>query len=299
MRTVTINDTKVSIPQKWNELTKDQFIYICSLFFQPGEFHSKRFLLMAYLLGLKIKNMGRLRQTGEAHAFIFNKKTIFIEPDDLAGLLDATNFLFKKTSKNNDPETYQVSSNLTVNLIPSFIVNNTEFHGPADMLSNITYAEYIHTETNFFRYYKHQAPVFLDRLIAILYRPKSKSYNPKSIDYNGDIREPFNDFLTDDYAIQIKGLDPAIKSAILLFYEGCKWFIGKKFPLMHDGDRGNVPDDIFMINMEIVNALADYDVTKVDKVRKQLLYDVLTTQESMIKRNKAMEEETKKIKNNV
>jgi hypothetical protein len=82
-------------------------------------------------------------------------------------------------------------------------------------------SEFIFSEQFYSDYKATKKMDALDQLVATLYRPAKKGYDAKR-NPDGDIRIPYNDFLTGYYADKIGGWPAKVKQAILHWYEGCR-----------------------------------------------------------------------------
>ncbi len=112
-------------------------------------------------------------------------------------------------------------------------------YGPADGFSNIRFNEFVYAESWFMSYQETGETADLDRLIAVLYRPKDKKCDPTSPDYTGDVREPFNDNLIGMRDIWVSRLPRKIKLAILLWYTGCRMDLVESYENVFSGDKEN------------------------------------------------------------
>ena len=309
MFTVKINNDTFQCPSIWNELSAVQLLRIAEL----SRLHLNHFefktLMLPYLLGLQAMTIEERILEGET-CFFFKegKKNIYIlAAVDISYIIQKFDFLFKiskekstDTAVSEPLEVYALHSRLTKSIIPYITVAGTKFYGPADGLSNILFQEYIHTETFMSKYSDTGDITFLDKIIAVLYRPQVDNYDPENIFYQGDRRELFNDFIINKRAALISKVDINLKYAIYLFYTGCINHIQKLFKEVFTATSNQEPatrNNTFLSMMKLVTALTQNDVTKNEQVRKTYLYEVMITlQEMMIQRSK-MKEEIDRIKN--
>ncbi|MFD2961382.1 MULTISPECIES: hypothetical protein [Olivibacter] len=121
---------------------------------------------------------------------------------------------------------------LSVNKIPEFSIKGTTYYGPADRLDNLRFGEFVMAETYFIQYFNTKDPNVLNKLIAVLYRPKGKGkeYVVGSATYRGDVRVKFNGQNVDDQAKTFELLNPVIRDAIYLFYVSARWLLFENFP---------------------------------------------------------------------
>lgn len=301
MRTLTIDGDKFPIPENWNELTRQQLVTLGQLnrFSLPvGEFQFKMLLAFTGLVPERKPEVQKINYKGERrifHHMANGRRKYLIEQAELAWISEQLNFFFKKTKNDEKEEQFYVHSTLTKNLLPDIDVKGKTWYGPSDSLTNLLFAEFIHTET-FLDYYGHtKKPEYLDKLIATIYRPQDPEYNPKSVNFHGDRREKFNDHLIDMRAVKLAEVHPAVKQAIYLFYLGCRNFIVKKFPKVFPPSSGNEKKkDAFMQFMKLVDALANNDVTKNEQIRQTYLYEVMVSLQAAAEQKERIEEMYKK-----
>jgi len=122
------------------------------------------------------------------------------------------------------------ANNLTRQLLPVVKIGLKKLYGPADELANLSFVEFIKAESAYIAYAKTRDPEALNLLVAILYRPKRKDYSPQSPDFDGDIREKYNDHLVGDRVKLVSRLPLSTRQAIFLFYDGCRALILKQYP---------------------------------------------------------------------
>jgi len=286
MYTLKINNEIIQIPSSWNELTAEQLLTSISLSdknLSLGEYTSRLLLDITELIPIIKKE--KIAGGGYLFYFKYDRKKYLIDARDFSAISNKLSFLFYRENDN-----FYFNYNLTRNLLPVIRISAfKKLYGPSDTLTNLLFEEFIHTETYLNRFETTRGePKYLDKLIAVLYRPKARHLNIDSNNFKGDIREPFNDHVTQKIARLVARMKDDYKKAILLFYNGCRRFITSKFPNTFS-ETSSGSDDIFMSFMKLVNALSESDVTKKEQVRKSYLYDVLITLEELaIQRKKLL-----------
>lgn len=128
--------------------------------------------------------------------------------------------------------------NLWINPMPQLSVversRNAKkvYYGPVNGFAEITLSEFLDADEAYRTYLNTSDVADLDNFIAIIYREKSKDFNPKSPDTNGDCREPYND-LTVKYRLEnISKLPLAKKLVPFIWFESCKNFITDKYEVI-------------------------------------------------------------------
>jgi hypothetical protein len=159
-------------------------------------------------------------------------------------------------------------NNLVKWIIPKIEQNKQTYYGPADRLENLTIGEFSKTELYYQIYVKQNNPLALDMLIAALYRPQRNGLADR------DIREDFTEIGTKDRAEQFSTLEPKLRQAILLNYEGCRNFIRKNFLDKLPNDGKGEQQEIFDFNKVILNVAGGKFGTK-SETDKAWLFDFL------------------------
>jgi hypothetical protein len=204
MNSVTLtdlNNKKLLCPGSFNELSRTQLLTIIELLYATGDETRKRFRMLRELF-----NYGRSTKT----SWILRWK---MSPEAYVEMFPLTDFIFKE-------------SDLTKNLLPSVRVpfSFKKLSGPDDRLNNIVFIEFIKCERFYNKFQKTREVKHLDKLIAVLYRAKKKSYDPLK---DGDIREKYideNKFI-DHQAKLISRLPIRVRLSILHYYHGCRNYI--------------------------------------------------------------------------
>jgi hypothetical protein len=297
MKTITINSEKLSLPTKWNELTPDQFRHIATLSLQqltPAEFKLKAALL---LLNITVEPFPEQSVKAEPCYYIrHGKNTYLVSTHQLMAISEQMKFLFDivETAEGHN---YQLHCKLFRQLIPEIEVAGHTFYGPDDALTNILFKEYIRAETYFAEFLSKKDKASADRLIATLYRQQAKDYNPADVNFSGDRREPINDFLIENRAKVISKLDDVTRQAILMWYEGCKFFLTQKYPyVFEEGETTSKKEtaSAFESFMRLVATLSNNDATRSEAWLETNLHMVLMSMDNMRKQQIEMEEKLNK-----
>lgn len=291
MRNLQINSDVFHLPSGWNDLKPDQFLRVAELALHELPVEEFRLKMFLNITGLRVMRRKEVKIDEELCFYLKhgNTREYLVSTDELTEVCKSLDFMFTPAKKKDGTDVLMIHCQLYRQLIPKLIHQKVEYAGPDDGLSNILFAEYIHAETSYQHYQKTRKQKYVDRLIAVLYRP---------IDTNatgGDKRIAFNDHNLDEDASKLSGLDPALKNAIYMWYEGCRSFLVQKFPEVYSGKTGSpASQDVFENFMYLVNALTDNDVTKTDKVRQSYLMEVMITLNAMARQREEMEKKLKK-----
>jgi len=157
--------------------------------------------------------------------------------------------------------------------MPEFRFGLRRYYGPQEKLFNLIFDEFLEAQIHYGNYRSTGNPESLNKLVATLYRPQRKDYHPKALSYNGDRRQPFNAALVPYYARKFKRLSMETKHAVMLFFEGCLQFLDINFPHAFGNSESSSPNRYGPLSL--VDALSGEDVTKNEKIRQTMLYDVM------------------------
>lgn len=198
---IEYKNKKIIMPSSWNDFTPKQFRDICKLYYpvlanKDDEKQSEVFYLSKMLILKKLLRM--------------NLATfMWLTDEKIACMLPVLDFMDDKIDLNKQ-------------LLPKFRINLKTFHGPEERLLNSDFNEFIEADTYFLNACKGEEDD-LFKLAAVLYRPKSKLLRDKKkdINFNGDIREDYNDLRFRNRTNYFrKHLPDHVKWSIFLFYWG-------------------------------------------------------------------------------
>jgi hypothetical protein len=211
MHTIHLSSQAYQLPSRWDELSRQQLVKIAALSGAnlSAVNTSKIFFL---ILTLSLPWWQRLR----LQFFFFLQSSIEEKGD----------FLLLTQSFVDFP---QFSAQKVLNIGVGFVPKRKTLHAPLSKLANATLWEYILSEKYFLEYMKDRKEESLNKLIAVLYRPARKTYNP---DEDEDIRVPLIDSTVQGRATQIARLPLPLRHAILMWYDGCRALIIQSFPLI-------------------------------------------------------------------
>lgn len=288
---ITIDNDVYTIPSSWNALSNEQILKLSHLSICGVNLGIKQFktYLLVYLLKLKILPKTKIIND-VLHFYVKRKRKYYIlNAFQIASICEKLDFLFTEKE-----DCIIINSKLTRNPVPYIKIKGTKYYGPSDLLGNVSYSEFIHTEKFYDSYLQTQQQIYLDYLIATLWRKKGKPED------SGDVREDFNDFILDKLRPKFKNVDKNIKQAIFLFYCGVKHYLRHHYKYLHknmvsDKDTDG-RDNIIDAMLRISNTLANGDPSKVEKVRKSYLLDIMIALDEKAKEAHLMQENMKKLK---
>ena len=215
MHTIEIPEIRYNaeIPSHVSELSPKQYLTFVKLLLlqEQGEITWEQFRirLIVSLMGIR-------------------KTRRYIQPDQ-AALVEANLYQLSELMDSFcDPVEAEgrvklvLNISFTRNLIPRI----GRFYGPADGLTNISFFEYIDAHHSYIEFIDTLNPVALDRLVAILYRPRKwfAGLRSRLNSWDGQLRIHYNDNQVDKRQKKVKLLPYHHKYAVFLWFRGCEEF---------------------------------------------------------------------------
>lgn len=259
----------LTVPTGWNKLTAKQLLKVSGLFLAKLEFEEFRLRIFLYLSGVKALPKKVVK---DQVYWLFNKgKTEFMmDRQELAWLLHSVEFL-------------TVDSRLTVNKFTRIWLPIGRVFGPTEKCYSITYLEFIHAEAALYAYQQTSKVEHLNHLCAILYRPQKKDYHPLRPDFDGDRREPFNDFIYRHRAKWFNFVSIRKRFAIYLFYTGCRNELMDSFKNLFSGSSvSSDPVNPVKSLRKIIHDLNMGDLTKNETIYKMQVWEAFEHLEHLI-----------------
>jgi hypothetical protein len=258
------------MPLKWNALTTKQIFFVMKMFMKGLK--KDIFLILAICNFVKIKTAGRSKFIGSEQCYPFKKrfKKFFLSCEEIIMIKRKLYFLLQ-------------DSKLTKNPIPKFKMFLKSYYGPENNFYNITLREFIFAEMNFTSFVKSKELKYLNNIIATLWRKQVKPYKPNNVNYKGDRREHFNDFLLFKRSRKIRFLRKYKKMAIFTFYSGCRSSLQNEFPHIFSSDNGGgtkSTKNLATQMLALVRAVNSGDPTKNEKILDTNIREILGEIES-------------------
>lgn len=249
-------ERRLEFAEHWNELSRAQLLYIA------GEWQTWRQVLTHYhdsiiyfqikllfVLG-NIKSWNFLSRKRNALFSILPSRREYLRNSETEEFMERYEHLpriLKLTEFIIGSPVY-----LTKNRFPQIRAGQFTLHGPSDELSSSVFKEFVFVDSYFIAWLNTQKVELLDEMVAMLYRPAG-NVDVLSKDYLGDQRAPFNNMAYDKWLPSVKKLPLNIKTAIALFYQGCRQNFEQKYPEVFTSaeDRGGGNEGWFQVLSEL------------------------------------------------
>jgi hypothetical protein len=213
MNNVQFGSFHRQLPEDWEELTRRQLLLVVSILFRAATPMAAQLLLLRTLARLPLPLWSRL--------------TVF----QLADHVRHVRFL-------TEP------SRLTKQLLPRLGPWWARLAGPGDWLAGLSVWEFANAETHLRTWTSSQDPAALNKLVAVLYRPRRwlwwlRKFSPS---YTGDPRQAFNSKTVAVRAGRVGRLPLVQRQAVLFYYLGCRASLENAYPYLFSGDDANGQD---------------------------------------------------------
>lgn len=179
------------------------------------------------------------------------------------------------------------------------------YHGPKDALQDVTFCEYRSAYSYYTSYGRSRDEHDLNRMIAVLYRPRKRFLwlRRRLASFDGQERIPFlsrsNPEMIEKRAAQIARLPMSVRYGIFLYFSGCSRFLSTG-PIMIDGreidlsiiyDKASGESD--SPDLGLVGVLYNLAESKVfgsiEQTDNQNIYDIMIRLYQVIRQSKETE----------
>jgi hypothetical protein len=248
--------------EKWDELTKDELLYIIYLNFQEQmPMETKKTLLLKKLTKIKTGLFSMLNAVQIIS--IYDCLDVFFEEPKL------TKNLLQQTTHRQG-------------------LTRKKLIGPGDCFGNLTVSEFISAEDHYFEYltdgYEMSA---LNMLVATLWREPIKGLTVSSIKYNGDLREAFNSHHVAQRLKIVERMPDLWKVGMLYYYQGCRSLLSDLYEDLFEpgNDDGAQNADAWL---EMLGHLPNDKFGTIDEIGPMNLLTVLYFTNLTIAKNKKL-----------
>lgn len=166
-------------------------------------------------------------------------------------------------------------------LLPRLRVKTRTYVGPGDGLEYLTFGEFMYAQASRDRYQNDEQPADLAKLVASLYRPKARPWQPA-----GDAdRQRFDRRQFDAQALRMARLPRPLQLGILMNYEGCLDRFPAQFPHLFAGGDGG---DSSWLDVGLSLARQTSALGTFAQLEQTDLFLVLTTLDAIMRENEQL-----------
>jgi hypothetical protein len=250
----------LKMPESWDQLSRKQLLYVCRLL--NLNLSELKFKAWVFIRFTGIKPLPKKVFSDRVYYFFRKKNTrFFLTPDEFHWFCNSANFLLSE-------------SKLTKNNFPVFRILWKRFFGPSNCCYNISVMEFLVAERMIDAFHKTNQLKYLHLLCAILYRRQSRAHRPNTSNYNGDRREPFNDYTFEKRERWFCLLPVSKLFAVYVFFTGCRNLLIEKYPyLFNTQNVSSEPVNHAEILKQVMVALNQGDLTKNKVIRQTQLWE--------------------------
>lgn len=249
MNVIQIGEATSNTPESWEEVSKQQVHDIAWALLNSATIQDFKSRLMLRWLKLEGKiysfnekiytNQGSKRKTLRLHR---QGKAMFISFDDWYRVCETLDWMFVASS---DGKKQYFRSSITENPVPVINIKKgrTRLFGPDDFLANCSAIEFAKADTRLISFRNTGKEQYLNELIAALYRPRRRFRNLSRMitgNYDNGFRVKYSDTHLAN-AGNIAKIQPEIRHAILIWFEGCCTAMAQKYDSVFSG--GESADD--------------------------------------------------------
>lgn len=251
----------LSMPETWDQLSRKQLLFVSCLFLKELSEHEFKLRVFIHFTGIKALPQKVIAE----HVYYFFRKgssRFSLTVEELHWFIQSASFLL-----------HQVT--LTVNHLPVIKLFGFHYHGPAKKGYNIRMLEFMHAEAVLHAWHTTKRFDHLLKLCAILYRPAKPWSEQRTADFDGDKRQPFNDFMYRRRAIYFRLLPKAQVFAVYLFYMGFK----NALVMAHPGVFSKAPVSSEPVNLtenlqQLVFGLNGGDITRNNEILRKPVWEI-------------------------
>ena len=245
MNRVKIDGKLYWLPSQWNELTKQQLLFVSQLFLAKFTIIEFRCRALFNFLRLNAKLKRR------------------IHPEDTYYLCETLDFLTKEVT-------------LTKNLFPFFRQCLRKYYGTADAMLNCTFGEFTRANSLLDAFVRTKDQQYLDEIVAVLYRSRKWFwFIRRHFTDNQDPRKRFTTRTLKKRSLRFAKLDPQVKYAVYLFFSGVLNALPGMYPFVYQQKDGASSDENSWATLIISLADGKTDDKSLETVMNSNLYNVL------------------------
>ena len=208
-------DIRIDIPSHWDEMSPEQIKYcLKQAYFASLDIISvpeARLRVFYYLADIEVDSQSIRWARIQSPNIVQDKNSkVFLLAEQLCS------FLFSPGQGGR----YEINYDTVINHFPVIKAGGQVLHGPASLLSDLTFAEFRTAIEEMEEYFSTKAEIHLSRMIACLYRPMRKDWDSfqESDNFDGKMREPFNRARLDANALYTAKIGAVDRTAFLLWF---------------------------------------------------------------------------------
>ncbi|MGL4853183.1 MAG: hypothetical protein ACRC3Z_11165 [Phocaeicola sp.] len=280
MVTIQLYNDTYQVPEKWEELTLKELLYLSKLTTKEVPAQKLKLQLFLYHLNARVVQLREAdsfysyQPDGEVKRKIqkslyeikIGRKSYGLTAEQLTRLSDLYDFLIKDDKNGN----YHLTPELLHNPYPTFKIWWNRFTGPDEYMYEITFNQYVFLTTYLDRMSEdHTAINYV--LACAWYR--GKSWKAENIEKDANL---------------LSRLPDAQKMVMYWFVSSCLSDYANQYPRLFN-ESGKSSGMVFDNQQRLINTLANGDLTKKEEVRHANILDAFYTMDEAIRMNEERE----------
>lgn len=194
-------DYSFQMPQNWADLEPLQTAYILqTLGYSKADPYTLKMSVMVLVVGPK--NFGVLTK---------------ISDEDLYTIFNIVDWVFTTRPP-------------AINKFQNLKIHKKQYVAPSNSLGNICFGEWCFAYEFYSAFHRYNDKIFLHKLIATLYRQPLTGITENSENYNGDLRQPFNENQIEIVAKGVSSIQENIQHTILTWFTSAILDVMEKRP---------------------------------------------------------------------
>lgn len=262
MNAFTINNKRFEVPSDWNELTEEQLARVAELSLMKLDAEEVKMMMLITCLN------ARVRRSSNSVQLKIGDERYYLDAEQYAQLSSAFDWMFDENGQPDCRRTKMPFDKIA------------EMKLPGDSMSSLSFEQYAIVSA---LCAMDARDIDMPKIVSHMVLRKGEKYGGADSDERQEEREE-----------RLKRLDPRQLMSVMMYILGTIRQIRDTFDHLYpDDSEGSSASshNLFRENMDLIESLSNGDVTKRDKVRESLMWDVLHSLDEKIKlHNKRLEE---------
>ena len=248
MKKLHIGDHTFSLPERMDEMTRNQLISLSRLVGTELPIQEIKVKMLFICLGAQVK---RMKNPGYFRVKI-DKHTFAITAEDVTNAAAAFDYLFTEPDK--DGRCF-MDNHLTVNQYPEIKIRGRKFYAPKAAMTDLIYNQYIYLQT--YDVMKERKPEAIYAWLGCMFRRDKSHFNPDDLNLE-----------------HMKRLKPEVVVLMIWYWIGSCRYIADKFYRVFGGGEAATGSP-YDGQQKLLDYIAKADPEKKRAYKQDMLYNIL------------------------
>jgi hypothetical protein len=218
---IPVKKITLTYPSEWEELTRRQSIRIGQMLYllNKGLIDPDQFRKLAVDMFINRVNNPAMKLTNDQELDLWGNEWI---------LAETMNFFFEiKKDEKTGKESFELLPRFVKNLVPWFSSGLKKYYGPGDFMAGMVFSEFKDVLAAAGKFMETGEDIWLDRVLAILYRRRVKWLwrKRRSSSWNGQERIAYNAATVDRRMKLFARVNEGVKFMSFLYIMGCLYML--------------------------------------------------------------------------